>query len=58
MYKTREASERILELVENGLLDKDTVILACLKYMSEDDVADMAHANEFFYEEEEEENCA
>ena len=58
MYKTREATERILELVEDGLLDKDTVILACLKYMSEDDVADMAHANEFFYEEEEEENCA
>jgi len=58
MYKTREATERILELVEDGLLDKDTAILACLKYMSEDDVADMAHANEFFYEEEEEENCA
>ena len=58
MYKTREATERILELVEEGLLDKDAVIMAFLKYMSEDDVADMAHANEFFYEEEEEENCA
>ena len=49
MYKTREATERILELVEDGLLDKDTVIMACLKYMSEDEVADMARINEFFY---------
>jgi hypothetical protein len=53
MYKTREATERILELVEEGLLDKDTVIMACLKYMSEDDVADMARANEFFLYEDE-----
>jgi len=26
--------------------------MACLKYMSEDDVADMAQANEFFYDDE------
>jgi len=26
--------------------------MACLKYMSEDDVADMAHLNEFFMFEE------
>jgi hypothetical protein len=52
MYKTRQATERVLQLVEDGLLDRDTVIMACLKYMSEDDVADMAHANEFFYEDE------
>lgn len=47
----REATNKILELVEEGILDKDEVIMACLKYMSEDDVADMAHVNEFFYEE-------
>ena len=50
----REATDRILTMVEEGLLDRDTVIMACLKYMSEDDVADMAHANEFFYEEDDE----
>jgi hypothetical protein len=50
----REATNRILELVEEGLLDRDTVIMACLKYMSEDDVSDMAHANEFFLDEDEE----
>lgn len=53
MYRTREATERILEMVEEGLLDKDTVIMACLKYMSEDDVVDMAHLNEFILSEDE-----
>ena len=51
---TREATNKILELVEEGILDRDEVIMACLKYMSEDDVADMAHANEFFDAEDEE----
>ena len=50
---TRQATDKILEMVEEGILDKDTVIMSCLKYMSEDDVADMAHANEFFINEEE-----
>jgi len=48
----REATNKILEMVEEGLLDRDTVIMACLKYMSEDDVADMADLNEFFMFEE------
>lgn len=41
----------LLELVEDGMLDKDTVIMACLKYMSEDDVKDMMEANEFVVDE-------
>ena len=52
---TRQATDKILEMVEEGILDKDTVIMSCLKYMSEDDVADMAHSNEFFINEEEDE---
>ena len=52
---TRQATDKILEMVEEGVLDKDTVIMSCLKYMSEDDVADMAHSNEFFINEEEHE---
>ncbi len=52
---TRQATNKILEMVEEGILDKDTVIMSCLKYMSEDDVADMAHSNEFFIDEEEDE---
>lgn len=50
---TREVTNKILEAIEEGLLDKDYVIMAALKYMSEDDVADMAHANEFFPDDEE-----
>ena len=54
--KTREMTNKILEAVAEGLLDKDMVIMSCLKYMSEDQVKDMAEANCFFeYEEEEEE---
>lgn len=55
MSGVRQATDKILEMVEEGILDKDTVIMSCLKYMSEDDVADMAHANEFFINEEEDE---
>lgn len=51
---TRQATDRILTMVEEGLLDRDMVILSCLLYMSEDEVADMAHINEFFYDEEDE----
>lgn len=46
----RYTTERILLMIEDGTLDKDTVIMACLKYMSEDEVADMAHMNEFLDE--------
>jgi len=46
----------LLELVDDGILDPRVVILACLSYMSEDDVADMAHNNELILEEEEEED--
>ena len=54
---TRQATDKILEMVEEGILDKDTVIMSCLKYMSEDDVADMAHSNEFFIKEDDEEDA-
>lgn len=54
-FKTREYTNKVLEAVEEGLLDRDLVIMACLKYMSEADVKDMCEANEFFEEEEDEE---
>ena len=56
MTGVRQATDKILEMVEEGILDKDTVIMSCLKYMSEDDVADMAHSNEFFMTTNEEED--
>lgn len=48
----RQNTNQLLEMIENGLLDKDTVILACVKYMSEDEVADMMRCNEFTDDEE------
>jgi len=49
---TRKVTNQLLELIDDGILDPQTVLEACLKYMSEDDVADMAHSNEFLEEEE------
>jgi len=52
---TRQATTKLLDMIDEGLIDRDMVIMACVKYMSEDDVADMCHINEFFEEEEVEE---
>jgi hypothetical protein len=55
--KSREYTNKILDAIEAEMLDKDMVIMACLKYMSEQQVKDMAEANEFFaYEDEEDED--
>ena len=35
-----------LELVEDGMVDPNWMLLACLKYMSQDEVRDMLDANE------------
>jgi len=50
-WQVRKVTNQILEMVEDGVLDKDTVIMACLKYMSEAEVADMARINGFLNEE-------
>ena len=50
---SRETTNRLLEMVDEGALDARTLALACLKYMSEDVVEDMAKANEFLTDEEE-----
>ena len=50
-----EYTNKLLEMVEEGLLDKDMVIMACVKYMSERDVQAMMKANEFLEQEEDEE---
>lgn len=55
-FISREYTNKVLQAVEEGMLDRDLVIMACLKYMSEDSVKDMCEANEFFeYEDEEDE---
>ncbi len=55
----RKFTNQLLEMIEEGILDKDTVILACLNYMSESEVQDMAECNEFLSTEDEdsEDDC-
>lgn len=55
---SREATNKLLEWVKEGILDRDAVILAAVNYMSEDDVKDMCHANEFFDIDEDEDGDA
>lgn len=43
----RKVTNQILEMIDEGVLDRDMVIRAALCYMSEADVADMAYCNEF-----------
>ena len=49
-------TNQLLEMIEDGLLDRDTVIMACVKYMGENNVLDMMEANEFIEEQFEDEN--
>jgi hypothetical protein len=42
----RQTTNQLLELIEQEIISKDTLILACLKYMSEDEVKDMGLCNE------------
>ena len=53
---SREYTNQLLDMIDDGLLDRDTVITACLKYMSEADVQDMMEANEFIEEQFEDED--
>ena len=53
---SREFTNKLYDMIDDGLLDKDTVITACLKYMSEDEVKDMMEINEFIEDEEDEED--
>lgn len=43
---TRKYTNLLLEMLDDGLLDRDLVIEACVKYMSEDDVRGMMEVNE------------
>ena len=51
MSDVRKYTNLLLEGVEEGLYDKDNIILACVKYMSEDEVKDMMETNALLSEE-------
>lgn len=52
----RATTNKILEMVDEGVVNARDVLLMALKWMSEDDVAEMIKANELVpeYEEDEE----
>jgi hypothetical protein len=50
----RQRTQQLLELVQNGIIDRDYVIMAFCSYCSEDEVADMMRSNDILIEDEEE----
>ena len=55
MTYTRKMTCHLLDLVDEGMVDKDWLILALLSWMSEDDVAEFCERNEIGQDEEEDE---
>ena len=54
IHTPRRASNKFLEMVEEGLIDPVEAVRMCVKWMSGDDVAEMMEANELEDTEDEE----
>lgn len=52
---SRQITNQLYDMMDQGVIDPRTIVEACLAYMSEDDVADMARCNEFIVEDDEDE---
>jgi hypothetical protein len=50
----RQQTNYLLELIDSGLLDARDVVTMAVKYMSEDEVADMMIVNDILVEDDEE----
>lgn len=50
----RQYTNQLLEMIEEGILNAETVLRSCLRYMSEAEVQDMAESEGFIEEEDEE----
>jgi Asp-tRNA(Asn)/Glu-tRNA(Gln) amidotransferase B subunit len=46
MSSPRQTTNRLLDLMDQGVLSAQMVAEMCLQYMSEDDVSDMVQAND------------
>ena len=46
--ETRQATARVIELAEQGVLVWEQIARDCMNYMSEYDVKDMAEGNGYF----------
>ena len=44
----RNSRDRLLELIDEGLVDPNYVIMALVKWSTSDDIEDMCHANEIY----------
>jgi len=51
---TRKQTNYLLDLIDSGLLDARDVVTMAVKYMSEDEVADMMVINDILVEDDEE----
>ena len=49
----RDATNKLIEMMDEGLISAQAVAEMALSYMSEDDVADMMRANDILDEEDE-----
>jgi len=50
----RQQTNYLLDLIDSGLLDARDVVTMAVKYMSEDEVADMMRINDVLVEDDEE----
>ena len=54
--EARQATRKVIDMAEQGVLLWEQVARDCMNYMSEDQVADMADSNGYFeFEEQEDE---
>ncbi len=44
--KMNKASDKLIDMCEEGLVGYENVVSMCMSYMSEDDIADMMDINE------------
>jgi hypothetical protein len=49
----REATNKLIDMMDEGLISAQAVVEMALAYMSEDDVADMMRSNDILEEEDE-----
>lgn len=54
MTEVRKTTNKIIKMIDMCLIDPRDVVIMCLKWMSEDEVTEMAKANELLEEVEDE----
>lgn len=47
----RTITNKLIELIDDGIISTRTVMMMCLRWMSEKDVAEMCKANDILFEE-------